>query len=283
MDQWIVRNIKESRIIGGKQKQIYEIGRPETINGEIPYVSKGSPWGTSNVMAKVGVTKVSGTVFPEVRGNGKCVRLETRLEEVVVLGMINIKALATGTIFTGSVAEPIQDTKNPQSKLMQGIPFSKRIKAIRFDYKAKTGGKRMKATGFSREELPGKNSAEVCVLLQKRWQDAQGNLHAKRIGTAWIRIDKSTIDWVDGFELPLQYGDIRKQPSFRSYMGLLTGEQAIYGQNSQGKNVSVQEEGWGSAQDEVTHLVVRFSAGYGGAYVGAPGDMLWIDNVSLVE
>jgi len=49
-DQWITRNIKESGVIGGKQKTIYAIGPTQTINGQIAYHNKGgSPWATSNV------------------------------------------------------------------------------------------------------------------------------------------------------------------------------------------------------------------------------------------
>ena len=43
----------------------------------------GSPWATSNVMAKVaGVVKTNTSVFPEKRGDGMCARMETRYERV---------------------------------------------------------------------------------------------------------------------------------------------------------------------------------------------------------
>ena len=59
MDQWVTREIKESGIIGGNTKKVYAIGPTETIVGAKPYANKGgSPWGTSNVMARVsGITK----------------------------------------------------------------------------------------------------------------------------------------------------------------------------------------------------------------------------------
>ena len=58
-DTWVVRHVHESSVIGGNTKTLYEIGPNHEITGEKPYVNLGgSPWGTSNVMAKVmGVVK----------------------------------------------------------------------------------------------------------------------------------------------------------------------------------------------------------------------------------
>ena len=54
MDHWVIRNIKESAIIGGNQKTIYAVGPNMTIHGNTPYTNKGgSPWGSSNVLAHV--------------------------------------------------------------------------------------------------------------------------------------------------------------------------------------------------------------------------------------
>ncbi|MEG1587253.1 MAG: PCMD domain-containing protein [Bacteroidales bacterium] len=284
MDSWIMREIKESGIIGGNTRTLYEIGRPDTIREAKAHEHGDSPWETSSVYAKVsGIVKGSSTVFPEKRGSGYCARLETRLEEVVVLGIINLKVLATGTIFSGSITEPVRDSKDPMQKLMQGIPFTKRIKGIRFDYKTKTGGKRIKATGFSKSKLPGKNAADVCVLLQKRWEDKDGNIYAKRIGTGWVRFTQSTPDWINGYELPVHYGDITKSAVYQPYMNLYQGENIICGINSKGESKQITETGWGTESDQPTHIIIRFSAGYGGAYVGAVGDNLWIDNVELIE
>ena len=53
-DSWITRNVKESSIIGGHTKQLYEIAPTAVWNENRPYVNQGgSPWATSNVMAKV--------------------------------------------------------------------------------------------------------------------------------------------------------------------------------------------------------------------------------------
>ena len=53
MDQWIDRQIKESGIIGGATKNVYAIGPTATIRENKPYKNMGgSPWATSNVMAR---------------------------------------------------------------------------------------------------------------------------------------------------------------------------------------------------------------------------------------
>ena len=54
MDNWIVREIHESGIIGGNTKWLYELGPSDTIVGNTAFRNMGgSPWATSNVMAKV--------------------------------------------------------------------------------------------------------------------------------------------------------------------------------------------------------------------------------------
>mgnify|MGYP007004253970 CR=1 FL=1 len=99
MDHWVVRNIKESGIIGGHQKTVYAVGPSMTINGNVPYTNKGgSPWGSSNVLAHVsGIYKTNNSVFREQRGSGYCAKLVTHIEKVKVLGLINIKVLAAGS------------------------------------------------------------------------------------------------------------------------------------------------------------------------------------------
>ena len=94
--------------------------------------------------------------------------------------------------------EPIKDTKNPQSKLNAGIPFTETPNAVVFDYKMETQGTdhRIKATGFSKiVDVAGRDSAEVYLILQKRWEDENGNVYAKRIGTAIERLSENTPDW----------------------------------------------------------------------------------------
>ena len=285
-DRWIVRDLKESGIIGGNEKRIYAIGATDTVAGNNPLIpAADAVWGTSNVYAKVmGVVKGSCSVFPEERGNGYCVRMETVLEHVKAMGMFNIRVIATGSLFLGHIVEPVSDTKDPMAKLMQGMPYTGHPKALRFDYKVKTGGARQKASGMGKPtDLDGKNAAEVSLLLQKRWEDKDGNVYAKRIGTAFYRFEKNQNEWVNGFSLPINYGDITQKTDFVPSMDLIQGDDSNHCLNSNGKAARINEIEWGDANDTPTHIVLRFSSGNGGAYIGAVGDILWIDNVVLVE
>ena len=71
LDQWVVRKITESAIIGKETKTLYCVGPMDTIIGNKPFEPKASPWGSSNVMARVsGITKASVSVYPERRDEG---------------------------------------------------------------------------------------------------------------------------------------------------------------------------------------------------------------------
>lgn len=135
--QWVTRHITESKVIGGKTKTIYAIGPTRTISGNTPYTpTGGSPWATSNVYAKVsGVSKASNTVEPVVVNGNKMCKLYTKIEEVKVLGLLNMDVMVPGTIYLGKVREPISSTKNPYAKMEMGMPYTKRPKALVFDYK----------------------------------------------------------------------------------------------------------------------------------------------------
>lgn len=287
MDSWVTRNIHESRIIGGKDRQCFAIGPNRTINGAVPYENMGgSPWATSNVMAKVmGITKVSNAVFPDERaGDGRCARLTTTMEHCKAAGMVNIDVLVAGTMFLGSMREPIKNTKNPYEKLDMGIPFTRRPEALQFDYRLliPEGVARIYSSGFgSQRTIGGRDRAEVLVLLQRRWEDADGNIHAARVATAREFLGRSTDGWVNDHSLALHYGDITAQPYYRSYMGLIPAEKSYYALNSRGKMVPVIEERWDNADATPTHLIVMFSAGSGEPYTGTPGMTLWVDNVGL--
>lgn len=119
MDQWIIRKVHESGVIGGNTKLLYEIGPTKEIDGNKPYKNMGgSPWGTSNVMAKVvGIVKTNNSVYRDKRDNGYCARLETHIESVKVLGMVNITVLAAGSIYLGDMLEPITGTKNAEKNM----------------------------------------------------------------------------------------------------------------------------------------------------------------------
>lgn len=285
MNQWVTRNIKESAIIGGNTKQVYEIAPTKTIDGAIAYKNQGgSPWGTSNVYAKVaGIVKTSNSVFPgDHPGNGKCARLTTRLESCQVLGLVNIEVLASGSIFLGQMEEPISNTSNPYSKFEMGIPFDKRPKALVLDLKVIDPGTDIitHATTGSKKTKKGKDSADIFIYLQRRWEDSEGNIHAKRVGTGRERLTGNR-DWETGHRIPVIYGDASVQPGYRSYMGLLNGERAYYARNSHGKLVPVQEEGWDNADATPTHMIIMCSAGSGVAYEGQLGMELWVDNIGL--
>lgn len=286
-DQWITRHFKESAVIGGNQKTLYEIGPTATINGDVAYTNRGgSPWATSNVLAKVhGVTKGSNAVFPDTHGGGKCVKLTTIMEHCKALGIINIDVVVAGSIFLGHMLEPVKSTNNPYSKMEMGVPFTKRPKALCYDYKmtVPAGGGRTYSSGFGKKKtLPGTENAEVYIILQRRWEDAKGNIFAKRVGTGRERFSKSTSGWVTGHRLPVRYGDITKQPGYKSWMGLIPENKSYYARNSKGKMVPVKEVGWDDADATPTHILVMASAASGEAYIGTLGLTLWVDNMSLV-
>lgn len=124
-DHWITRQISESHILGGNTKTVYEIGPTQTIVGNKPYVNLGgSPWGTSNVYAKVhGIVKASNAVYPDTHNGGHCAKLTTKLEHVKALGIINMDVLVGGTIFTGQMIEPVKSTSNPYADIRNHSGF----------------------------------------------------------------------------------------------------------------------------------------------------------------
>lgn len=285
MDNWIVREIHESGIIGGNTKWLYEVGPSDTIVGNTAFRNMGgSPWATSNVMAKVaGVVKTNTSVFPEKRGDGMCARMETRYESVKVFGLVDIEVIAAGSVFLGTVHEPIKGTKNPQAMLQSGVPFSKKPKALRFDYKVKAAPEknRVRSTGFSRKStVAGQDSLAVILLLQKRWEDEEGNVYSKRVGTMVQRYTESTPDWVNDATYPILYGNITSKPEYKPYMRIQVEER--YTLNSKGKSVPIQEVGWAEPGEAPTHMVLQFTSSHGGAYIGSPGNTFWIDNVELI-
>lgn len=282
---WVTREITESKVIGGKKKTVYAIGPTRHIAGNTAYVPQGgSPWASSNVYAKVsGVVKASNTVEPAVVNGNRMAKLYTKIEQVKVLGLLNMDVMVPGTIFLGKVREPISSTKSPYSKMEMGMPYTKRPKALVYDLKVDMPNvnTRVKATGFgSKKTLQGRDNAEVYVLLQKRWEDAKGNIHALRVGTGRERYAKS-VPLTRGHQLPIHYGDITRKPFYKSYMGLLNGAKAYHAYNSKGKLVPVQEEGWADADETPTHVLVMASSTCGEAFIGTEGLTVYIDNVAF--
>lgn len=268
-ESWSAQTIKESGIIGGNTVTLMHIG---------------GPWGSSNVWAKVsGVTKTNISVYRDNHpGHGHCAKLYTHIVEAKVLGIINIKVLAAGSIFLGNTIQPITDTKNPMAKLNAGIRFRKRPKAIVFDYKTHiVRGNRIRQNGITKgSAVAGQDMADCILYLQKRWEDAKGNIYAKRVGTMVHRFSSST-DWRNNQSFTIHYGDIRKQGFYNSAWALTSGAVTKYARNSKGRMVPVREVGWAAANETPTHIVLQFDSSHGGAYVGTVGNTLWVDNVRL--
>lgn len=287
-ENWVTRHIKESGIIGGNEKILYAIAPEQTVEGNVAYVpAGGSPWGTSNVMAKVmGITKGSNAVFPDTRAPGnRCCKLSTIIEKCKAAGIINVDVLVAGSIFLGRMLEPIKSTSDPYSKMDMGIPFTKRPSALRFDYRVAMPAKAMRvySSGFGKKKITsGHDEAEVYIILQRRWEDEEGNIYAKRVGTGREHYGKDTGGWVNGHKIKVQYGDITGTPGYKPYMGLIPEEKSYYARNSKGKVVPVKEVGWDSPDAVPTHLMVMASAGNGTAYTGTPGLTLWVDNMGLL-
>ena len=284
-DSWITRSIKESMLVGGNTQTLYEIGPKGTFDGARAYTNQGgSPWANSNVYAKVaGVVKTNVSVYPDKHQGGQCAKLTTHIVSAKAIGVINISVLATGSIFLGTLLEPITGSSNPMSKMSIGIPFTKRPKAVKFDYKYNSPGtERIRETGFSkRQKVSGKDMGQVTCLLQKRWEDAEGNIHALRIGTM-RHFFTQNCDWKEGQSFTIHYGDISHESFYQSDMGLMSGSTGFYALNSKGKNVPVTEDGWAAPDETPTHIVLKFDSSHGGAYVGTIGNTLWVDNVKLV-
>lgn len=283
-EHWTVRHIKESAVVGGEVKTLYVVGPDETVDGNKPYDYSRTIWASSNAYARVsGVTKTSVTMEPDEGPTGKCARLSTRFASCKVAGLVEIKVLATGALYWGKMLEPVTGVKDPYAFMDWGVPFTKRPSALVLDGKAElpNTGTLVRGTTFSQKEFPGKDPCQIMLLLQNRWEDEDGNIHALRVGTAVRRIDKSTDGWVKGLRVPVLYGDARNDGRFRDYMGLLQGKRCLYALNSRGQRKPILEEGWADADSPVTHAVLQITAGSRGAFTGALGNTLWVDNIRL--
>ena len=232
-----------------------------------------------------GVVKGSNAVFPAQRAAGnKCVKLSTIMEKVKALGVVNMDVLVSGSIYFGTMVEPVSSTKNPYSKLDMNVRFTKRPKYLTYDYKVEipANAQMIYSSGFGKKKvLKKQNACEVFVLLQRRWEDANGNIYAKRVGTGRERYTRST-GWVNGHRLRIYYGNIVGQPYYKSYMNLVDSSRPYYARNSKGKIVPIHEVGWDSPLATPTHIIMMFSAGCGTAYEGTVGQNLYVDNVAFI-
>lgn len=285
-DQWAVRYIKESKMIGGKTKTLYAVAPVDTIrqNAAFEYGKDGNIWSVSNAYAKVaGIEKASGTTYPERRDKGWCVRMDSNLEEVSALGIIDLKVLVSGTIFTGRTIEPIgmKGTSDPYGCIDFGVPFTGHPVAMMLDYKAIVENSNVityaKATS-SPKKKEGHDCAQLYIILQHRWEDENGNVYARRIGTGFYRIESTVSEWQNNFRIPIRYGDITLQAGYKAYEGL--NQHNFKAMNKYGKIVPIQEQGYGL--EAPTHMVIMLTSGCYGAFVGHEGNSLWVDNVRLV-
>ena len=244
-DDWCVREIKESAVIGGNTKYLYEFyGSPaDTLRtGKQPFKApEGYLWRTNNVLAVVmGVVKTNNTVYPEKRGDGYCARIETHVEEVKALGIVNMDVVCQGTLIVGELAEPITTTKDPMSKVEYAIPFTGSPKCLELDYKADVGHETIRGTGFSKLKAMGvPDYAEITVILQKRWEDEGGNVHALRVGTGIERITEDIPQWVNDHKVDIYYGNMTAEPYYKGYMGLKNDPETAY--HTKNKQINVKQ------------------------------------------
>lgn len=283
-EQWTVRYVTESKIIGGQEKVLYVIGPTDTIHSNEIYDYKNTIWSTSNAFAKVmGVVKTSNNVTPDKGPTGTCAKLATEFAYCKVAGVVNIKVLAAGSIYWGKMLEPVTGVSDPFAFIDWGIPFTKRPNALVLDYKATipNTGKLVKGTTTRTIEFDGYDPAEILFVLQYRWEDEKGNVHAKRVGTAICHIDQSSNGWIKDFRVPVIYGDARESADFQPYMDLLRGDMTMYTINSKGKKKPILEETWADPDCPVTHAIMWLTSGSSGAFIGAIGNVLWLDEIRL--
>lgn len=286
MENWCVRYIKESVLLGGNVQTLYNLGPTDTIRANKAYNFKKTIWGISNAYAApAGIDKAANSTQPERRGNGWCARLDTKIVTVKVLGCIDIEVCVAGSMFLGSVLEPVKSASDPYASINVGIPFTEKPKALMFDFKAKLGSehKVLKATGFGKKKwFDGHDEPEVYVFLQKRWEDKDGHIKAKRVGTARVRFSQSVPQWVNNYRLDIHYGDISKEPWFKKYMGLFPDGGQFKALNSKGKMEKIDEVGWADADETPTHVILMITGGCYPAFYGYPGNTFWIDNVKWI-
>lgn len=260
-EHWSEKQIKESWLIGGETKTLYKIG---------------GPWSSSNAHAKaMGVDKVSVSVTPEKRGNGTCCKMQSTLEEVSAVG-IDFKALATGSIYTGTMLDVVgmKQSSDPNSAIDMGVPFTDRPAALVLDYKALIqNATAVYAPAKTKVKVvDGQDKGHITLILQHRWEE-NGHVYAYRVGTAVKQIGKTT-DWNNDFRLPVQYGE-----AGRTSKELSANRHKTH--NSKGQMVCIEEVDF-RADVEPTHLIIQISAGSMPPFTGCPGNTVWVDNIRLV-
>jgi hypothetical protein len=284
LDSWYYWEVNESFIVGGATKKLYQIGKVPNPLGLNKLLEKDSEsaWATTNLYAKMGVDVGIPCVFPEKKDNGYCCRLESKINEVNVIGM-KLKVLVSGTLFLGEVMEPVRSVKDPIRKLNHGIIFSGKPKAIQFSYKYKSGQKRVKSV-YGSTPVDGPDKGEFCMILQKRREDENGNVYATRIGGARNFFNDTANKWVNDTTITIRYGNITKEPFYNpKIMGLIPQISELYVKNSKNKMVPLTETGWDTGDETPTHLILYFTSSFEGInYTGSPESVFWIDNIRLI-
>lgn len=278
-ENWLVREIKESAIVGGTLRPVYAVAESDTLQGNVPYESTSSPWASSNVYAHVfGVTKANNNVYPEPYEGGYCALLRTEKLDFKVMGMVRMKVLTAGAIYLGHIQEPVESMDATYAMVDLGIPFTKRPTCLVFDYAAKIGnsGRLQYCPGRKEEVYEGYDKAQIFVLLQRRWEE-NGHIYAERVATGELLIDQST-DWKKACRLELEYG----QPADTHRLSESCRLNSLYyAATSQGKQVPIEEKAWADSGTAPTHLVIFIRSGYLGAYRGEAGNELRVDNLYL--
>ena len=152
-------------------------------------------------------------VYPEKRGDGSCCRLETAIRKDNIAGL-KVEVLIAGTLFVGELNEPVRGLKDPLKNVNQGIAFSKKPKAVKFDYKYSVGNQRVKSCFIVSIRRKG--------LIRQSFVSFFRNDGKIRMGTclppvlvAPVGFFTGTVSqWVNGAKFPVSYGDCTRLPEY---------------------------------------------------------------------
>ena len=284
MDQWLVRYVKESKILGGQTKTLYAIAPQDTIRDNQAYVpAEGNPWGCSATYARfMGIeTAMESSVEPEPRGYGYCCRLKNVLSHV---NIGDIYAMVSGTIYMGQALEPlgIQAKSKPYTAIDFGTPFTKHPIAFMLDYKALIADSDSLITTERNkpEVVAGHDCAVICIYFQYRWEDPEtGKIYARRVGTLYEEICHTIPEWINNHMMNIQWGNITQDPNFVNEKEGLN-QMEMMTRNSKEKMVRIEEVGW--SLDIPTHIVMYISSSNAGLLRGCEDNTLWVDNLRWV-
>ncbi len=284
MNQWVMRYVKESDILGGKTKYLYTLGATDTIRVNGAYTAaEGNPWGSSDFYYKtLGLHYARcGSVYPETRGHGFCCRLRN---ELTYRRKSNIYTMTPGTIYMGHALEPLStDARNrPYTTIDWNIPFTERPIALMLDYKASIQDTdSMISTLYNRiDTVAGHDCAVICIYFQYRWEDPEtGKIYARRVGTLYEEICHTIPEWINNHMMNIQWGNITQDPNFVNEKEGLN-QMEMMTRNSKEKMVRIEEVGW--SLDIPTHIVMYISSSNAGLLRGCEDNTLWVDNLRWV-